>query len=441
MDASANIKDEARTMQTEMCTATSTPVQFPVETLPGGCPLPESGIDDSAKILLPRPPAAPGGRGYRRRDSILLMQTATQAGELASADATTTKTLDDIEALLASLKSSSLTVSAPSAPATPKPPDMAAAAPSPKVMVKSRFMDVHTNNVAEGGAAPKVRKILRRSSCTALPYHASSGATASDGIEPGSPTEEGSFTCAPLDSPLQTARSGPAARPVGSLAAVRHCRSSLTSGGGGYSAAGPAAVELSSNSLTSGGGKGLLPIKPFPQQQLRQGMAGGMARPPPRRNVSCSLLPSSAAIPMSRASSLMASPRVSSGSSQALGAYCNDDDASDDDDDSVQLAAEASGTSISGRAAAARRGSVFLPGAVGAAAAEPGRSSLPSGLSGAQANMKQPSVSFFANALAIRRASSTAGPGELPQLSLSVGGQLLPSIGVSNCVTQPSTPR
>ena len=424
-------------MQTEMCTATSTP-SLPVETQPGGCPLPESGID-STNILLPRPPAAPGGRSYRRRDSILLMQTAAQAEQLASADATTTKTLDNIEALLASLKSSSLG-SAPVEPATPKPPDMPASAPSPKVMVKSRFMDVHTNAAAEiSGAAPKVRKILRRSSCTALPYHTSSGATASDGMEPGSPVEEGCLLRDPLDSPLQSSRGGPS-RPVGSLAAVRHSRSSLTSGGG--STAGPAALsaELSGNSLTSGGGKALSPIKPFPQQQLRQGMAGGIARPPPRRNVSCSLLLSSAAIPMSRASSLMASPRVSSGSLQMLGAINNDDDESDDDD-GMRLTSEASGTSVSSTAAAARRGSVFLPGSAGVAAADPGRSSLPSGLSGAQANMKQPSVSFFANALAIRRASSTAGPGELPQLSLSAGGQLLPSIGISNCVTQPSTPR
>ena len=84
--------------------------------------------------------------------------TAAQAEELASADATTTKTLDDIEALLASLKSSSLLVGAPSAPAVPRMPtaaEMPAAVAAQRSwsLVKSRFMDVHNNAAAAEGSA------------------------------------------------------------------------------------------------------------------------------------------------------------------------------------------------------------------------------------------------------------------------------------------------
>ena len=329
-----------------------------------GSLLPEGGLDGLAHRVLRRPPADPAGRSYRRKSSIVLLQTAAQAEELASADATTTKTLDDIEALLASLKSSSLLVGAPSSPAMPKLPSTveapAVAAQRSRSLVKSRFMDVHNNAAAavasEGGVA------------------------------------------------------GPAA----------------------------AAAEFGSNSSNV-----FLQNKPLPPQQpLRQ----GMARPPPRRNASCPLLLTSAASLISRAPSLKAAgSRGSSGSLQAPRACNNGDDDNDsDDDDGMRLTAETSGTSLSGRAAAARGGSVFLPGSVGITSAviEPGRSSLPAVITGAQAKMKQPSVYFFTAALAaMRGASAASSPGELTQRTLSMPTRLLPSIGVSKCPAQPSTPR
>ena len=317
-----------------------------------------------AHRVLRRPPADPAGRSYRRKSSIVLLQTAAQAEELASADATTTKTLDDIEALLASLKSSSLLVGAPSSPAMLKLPSTgeapAVAAQRSWSLVKSRFMDVHNNAAAavasEGGVA------------------------------------------------------GPAA----------------------------AAAELGSNSSNV-----FLQNKPLPPQQpIRQ----GMARPPPRRNASCPLLLTSAASLISRAPSLKAAgSRGSSGSLQAPRACNNGDgDSSDDDDDDMLLtpAETSAGTSASGRAAAARRGSVFLPGSVGMTPAEPGRSLLPAVITGAQAKTKPPSVSFFTAALAaMRGASAVSSPGELTQRTLSMPTRLLPSIGVSKCPAQPSTLR
>ena len=124
-----------------------------------GSIFPAEGQDGStAHRVLRRPPADPAGRSYRRKSSIVLLQTAAQAEELASADATTTKTLDDIEALLASLKSSSLLVGAPSAPAVPRMPtaaEMPAAVAAQRSwsLVKSRFMDVHNNAAAAEGSA------------------------------------------------------------------------------------------------------------------------------------------------------------------------------------------------------------------------------------------------------------------------------------------------
>ena len=394
--------------------------------------LPEDGVlDGSASRVLPRPPVAPAGRSYRRKDSMMLMHSAAQAEELASADATTTKTLDDIEALLASLKSPSLAVSAPSAPSTPKPQDTPAVL-SPKVVVKSRFMDYNNAAAEEVGAGPRFRgKVRRHSSCTS--FLNSSGATAFDRVEPGSPLSAaeggGCLSRDSLDSPLLSPRVDPA-RPAGSLAVVRHSRSSHTSGGDSC-AAGAAAMALSGHSFSSRG-KPLSPTKPVQQQQqLRQGMGGGMARPPPRRNASCcSLLPSQATTLMSRASSIKATPAVSSGPLQVLGACNNDDGDSDDDGAGMRLSPEASGASFSSSAAAARHGSIFLPGSVGvAAAAVPGRS---------LSDMKQLSVSFFKNALAGRRASSTnLGELLLPQRALSM--VQLPSIGISKYAAQPCT--
>lgn len=429
------------------CTATSTPTASaePPASPTARCLLPDGEIDDSANDVLPQPPVAPVGRSYRRRrDSIVLMHTKAQAEELASADATTTKTLDDIEALLTSLKTTSMV----SAPKPPAPLDMPAAVASQKIAVKSRFMDYSNNAAAEGGTVLKFRgPVKRHSSCAELSCRISSRAAVTDDVGPGSPItptfEAGCLTRDPSDSPLLSPRGG-LERPAVSLAAVKLSRSSITSGGDSCcGSAGPAVVEFSGSSFSSGG-KALSPTNPFQQLQPRQGMAGGMPRPPPRRNTSCSLLPSSSTSPLSHASSLMVTPRISSESSQVAEACHNNDDAdSDGGDDGVQLTPEASvgASGFWSIAAAARRGSVFLPGSVGAATAEPGRSSLPSGIIlGAQANMKQPSAFFFANALAARRASSSTNLGR-PQIAVPLGGVMLPSIGVSNCATQSSIPK
>ena len=437
MDESAENHDTA--MVITASAGVNTPTSGSLLPSSGSLPmvtLPEDGVlDGSASRVLPRPPAAPAGRSYRRKDSMILMHSAAQAEELASADATTTKTLDDIEALLASLKSPSLAVSAPSAPSTPKPQDTPAVL-SPKVVVKSRFMDYNNAAAEEVGAGPRFRgKVRRHSSCTS--FLNSSGATAFDRVEPGGSLSSaeggGCLSRDSLDSPLLSPRVDPT-RPAGSLAVVRHSQSSITvSGGAVCGAAGPAAAALSGHSFSSRG-KPLSPTKPVQQQQqFRQGMGGGMARPPPRRNASCcSLLPSQATTLMSRASSIKATPAVSSGPLQVLGACNNDDGDSDDDGAGMRLSPEASGASFSSSAAAARHGSIFLPGSVGvAAAAVPGRS---------LSDMKQLSVSFFKNALAGRRASSTnLGELLLPQRALSM--VQLPSIGVSKYAAQPCTNR
>ena len=467
MNESAEADCRSRILQAEINTATSTaaatsaqtpsspscvPIQIP---MPGSLLTKAAGPQDSANSELPRAPAPPGGRGGRRRDSILLMQTAAQVHELAFADATTGKTLDEIAALLASLKASSL-VSAPVALAMPKLP-MPTATSSSELqpvsavisrswsLVKSKFMDVHNKaTAAEGDTALTFGgEVRRRSSCTQLlpSYRASNGDIASSWMDPAvSPTPASEGGCLPRGLLRLQSLACPA-RPTGSLAvALRHSRSSIT--GDSRSTAGPAALELSSNSL-AGSGKALSPTKPSAQHQPRLAVLGGsMARAPPRRNASCSLLPSSMATLVPRSTSVkVLSSRVLSGPSHLPAEAFNDDDDDHDDYDGVQtlLASEASGSSIWSTASAARHDSIYLPGSAGLAAVEParyGRSSLSSGFNAAQLNVKQPPSSFKTNLLANRKASSI-NPGERPSGRTRSMEQLLPNVAGPKCAMHP----
>ena len=375
------------------------------------------------------------------------MQTAAQVHELAFADATTGKTLDEIAALLASLKASSL-VSAPVALAMPKLPPTTSSEPQPVPavlsrswsLVKSKFMDVHNKaTAAEGDTALTFGgEVRRRSSCTQLlpSYRASNGDIASSWMDPAvSPTPASEGGCLPRGLMRLQSLACPA-RPTGSLAvALRHSRSSIT--GDSRSTAGPAALELSSGySLSASSGKALSPTKPSAQHQPRLAvLGGGMARAPPRRNASCSLLPSSMATLVPRSTSVkVLSSRVLSGPSHLPAEAFNDDDDDHDDYDGVQtlLASEASGSSIWSTASAARHDSIYLPGSAGSAAVEParyGRSSLSSGV-------KQPPSSFITNLLANRQASST-NPGKQPSGRTRSMEQLLPNVAGPKCAMHP----